>query len=43
MAIVQAGYTAMLSVLALKNKVCPGSGEILVTVPNVCGGSFAIR
>lgn len=44
MAIGTAGYTAMLSVLALeKQGVVPGSGEILVTGANGGVGSFAIR
>lgn len=44
MAIGTAGYTAMLSVLALeKQGVTPDSGEILVTGANGGVGSFAIR
>ena len=44
MAIGTAGYTAMLSVLALeKQGVTPNSGEILVTGANGGVGSFAIR
>ena len=44
MVIGTAGYTAMLSVLALeKQGVVPGSGEILVTGANGGVGSFAIR
>jgi len=44
MAIGTAGYTAMLSVLALeKQGVMPDSGEILVTGSNGGVGSFAIR
>ncbi|AWX99023.1 alcohol dehydrogenase [Marinomonas primoryensis] len=44
MAIGTAGYTAMLSVLALeKQGVMPNSGEILVTGANGGVGSFAIR
>jgi acrylyl-CoA reductase (NADPH) len=44
MSIGTAGYTAMLSVLALeKQGVMPNSGEILVTGANGGVGSFAIR
>ncbi|SBS25113.1 Acrylyl-CoA reductase AcuI [Marinomonas spartinae] len=44
MAIGTAGYTAMLSVLALeKQGVTPESGEVLVTGANGGVGSFAIR
>jgi acrylyl-CoA reductase (NADPH) len=44
MAIGTAGYTAMLSVLALeKQGVTPDSGEVLVTGANGGVGSFAIR
>lgn len=44
MAVGTAGYTAMLSVLALeKQGVTPDSGEILVTGANGGVGSFAIR
>ncbi|MBJ7536385.1 acrylyl-CoA reductase (NADPH) [Marinomonas transparens] len=44
MAIGTAGYTAMLSVLALeKQGVLPNSGDILVTGANGGVGSFAIR
>ncbi|REG83876.1 MDR family oxidoreductase [Marinomonas pollencensis] len=44
MAIGTAGYTAMLSVLALeKQGVTPASGEILVTGANGGVGSYAIR
>ncbi|MGO2232853.1 MAG: acrylyl-CoA reductase (NADPH) [Marinomonas sp.] len=44
MAVGTAGYTAMLSVLALeKQGVTPNSGEVLVTGANGGVGSFAIR
>ena len=44
MAVGTAGYTAMLSVLALeKQGVTPDSGEVLVTGANGGVGSFAIR